>query len=107
MYHYELTNSSFSINSSENGSPVDQADKGALVATVTKKRRGNNSSCEAGDDTTTAATNFEISVGDGKYISLTDPSNIGHLDQENKLQAFSQLKVLQDQVTKLMQDLSN
>lgn len=79
---------------------MEQAGKGSLVATVAKKRRGN----EASDST---AANFEISVGDGKYISLTDPSGIGNLDQENKLQAFSQLKVLQDQVTKLMQDLSN
>jgi hypothetical protein len=79
---------------------VDAVDEGSLVATITKKRRGNDTS-----DTT--AADFAINVGEGKFISLTDPSGIGNLDSESRLRAFNHLQVLQDQMAKIMQDLSN
>jgi hypothetical protein len=91
---------SFFISSSENGSPVDAVDESALVATITKKRHRNSSS-----DSDTAA-NFEINVGGGKYVSLTDPVGIGNLDSEGRLQAFNHLQVLQDQVAKIMKGLT-
>lgn len=81
--------------SSQNGSPVDPVDLGALVATVTKKRRGNESA------------SFEINVGEGKYISLNDPSGVDQLDASMKATAASQLKVLQDQMASLMAQLTN
>jgi hypothetical protein len=88
------------LSSSENGSPIDAADEGNLVATITKKRRGNDS------NDTTETTDFAINVGEGKFISLTDPSSIGGLDSESRLRAFNQLQALQDQMAKFMQDLS-
>ena len=89
------------ISSSENGSPIDAADEGSVVATITKKRRGNDSS------DTTETTDFAINVGEGRFISLTDPSSIGNLDTESRLRAFNHLQALQDQMAKIMQDLSN
>lgn len=71
---------------SENGSPLDTAEAGTLVATISKKARGANS--------LTHATNFDINVGEGKYISLTDPSGVNDLDDEMKNTALSQLKIL-------------
>lgn len=64
------------------------------MATVTKKRRGNESA------------NFEINVGDGKFISLTDPAGVQELDSSMKATAASQLKVLQDQMASLMAQLT-
>ena len=84
--------------SSQNGSPVDAIDEGALIATVTKKRRGNTME--------TTGANFDINVGEGRYISLNDPSGVQNLDSEMKTSAMSQLKVLQDQMASLMQQLS-
>jgi hypothetical protein len=81
--------------SSQNGSPVDTADQGALIATVTKKRKGNE------------GANFEINVGDGKYISLNDPDGVEGLDESMKATAASQLKVLRDQMENLMAQLAN
>ena len=46
-------------------------------------------------------------VGDGRYISLSDPSSVQHLDAEMKSTAKSQLKVMQDQMTMLMAKLGN
>jgi len=83
--------------SSKNGSPVDPIDEGALVATVTKKRRGNSVAA--------TAANFDINVGEGRYISLNDPSGVLNLDDDMKTSAYSQLKVLQDQMASLMQQL--
>jgi hypothetical protein len=96
---HSLLVDSFLICSSENGSPIDAMDEGSLVATITKKRRGNDSSDTAAD--------FAINVGEGKFISLTDPSAIGNLDSESRLRAFNHLQVLQVQMAKIMQDLSN
>lgn len=74
---------------------MDQADEGALVATVTKKRRGNTSAA------------FDINVGEGRYINLADPGTMKHLDESMKNTAISQLKVLQDQMECLMAKLAN
>ena len=84
--------------SSKNGSPVDPVDEGALVATVTKKRRGNAPPA--------TAANFDISIGEGKYISLNDPTGVKHLDENMKSNALTQLKVLQDQMASLMEQLT-
>ena len=86
------------LSSSKNGSPVDPVDEGALVATVTKKRRGNAPP--------SAAANFDINVGDGRYISLNDPTGVRHLDENMKSNALTQLKVLQDQMASLMEQLT-
>ena len=77
---------------------MDAIDEGALVATVTKKRRGNI--------TEATGANFDINVGEGRYISLNDPNGVQHLDSGMKTSALSQLKVLQDQMASLMQQLS-
>jgi hypothetical protein len=82
------------LESSQNGSPVDTTEVGSVVATVTKKRRGNESA------------NFEINVGDGRYISLNDPNGVQELDSQMKATAASQLKVLQDQMASLMAQLT-
>lgn len=77
-----------------NGSPIDKVDEGGLVATVTKKRKGNS---------TVAA--FDINLGEGNYISLNDPSAIQNLDSNARSSAVSQIKVLQDQMALMMQQL--
>lgn len=82
-----------------NGSPVDMAEEGDLVATVCKKRRGN------GSDGPGAI--FDINVGDGRYISLSDANAIRELPEEMKIEAKNQLNVLQDQLSKLMAHLKN
>lgn len=79
-----------------NGSPVDPVDQGVLVATVTKKHRGN----------APPAANFDINVGEGKYISLNDPNGVQRLDANMKSNAVQQLKVLQDQMASLMAQLT-
>lgn len=76
---------------------MEPMEDGALVATVTKKRRGNTASVGA---------NFDINVGEGRVISLNDPHGIQHLDDDMKVNAVTQLKVLQDQMTTLMQKLT-
>lgn len=82
--------------SSKNGSPVDTIEEGSLVATVTKKRRGMAAS----------STAFNINIGDGKSLSLTDdPSLVMNLDNDVKNVALSQLKVLQDRMANLMAQL--
>lgn len=82
-----------------NGSPVDMAEEGDLVATVCKKRRGN------GTDGPGAI--FDINVGDGRYISLSDANAIRELPDDMKMEAKNQLNVLQDQLSKLMAHLKN
>lgn len=82
-----------------NGSPVDMAEEGDLVATVCKKRRGN------GSDGPGAI--FDINVGDGRYISLSDANAIRDLPDDMKTEAKNQLNVLQDQLSKLMAHLKN
>ncbi|CAJ1959340.1 unnamed protein product [Cylindrotheca closterium] len=82
---------------SQNGSPLESFEKGSVIATVSKKRRGNESE----------SASFEISVGDGKFISLTDPSGVQGLDSNMKATAATQLKVLQDQMASLMAQLTD
>lgn len=78
---------------------MEPTDEGALVATVTKKpRRGNAPP--------SASANFDINVGEGRYISLNNPSGVQHLDDNMKTNALSQLKVLQDQMASLMEQLT-
>ena len=83
-------------HSSANGSPLETHEVGSVVATVTKKRRGNNDN----------SANFEINVGDGRVISLNDPTGVQALDSNMKATAASQLKVLQDQMASLMAQLT-
>lgn len=87
-------------NSSQNGSPLETHEVGSVIATVTKKRKGNNE-----EEKNTA--NFEINVGDGRFISLNDPSGVKGLDSNMKATAATQLKVLQDQMASLMAQLTN
>jgi hypothetical protein len=82
------------VGSSQNGSPVETTDIGTVIATVSKRRRGNESA------------NFEINVGDGRYISLNDPNGVQELDSEMKATAATQLKVLQEQMASLMAQLT-
>jgi len=84
------------LNSSVNGSPIETHEVGSVIATVAKKRRGK-----------TDAAQFEINVGDGRMISLNDPSGVQELDSDMKATAASQLKVLQDQMASLMAQLTN
>lgn len=67
------------------------------MATVTKKRRNNG-----GDKVV-----FDISIGDGKYINLSDPNSAAELSGEMKTTAMTQLKVLQDQMASLMAQLES
>ncbi len=92
---------------SANGSPVNHAEEGDLIATVTKKRRGNGVSFGGDDnDVGIGGAMFDISVGDGRTISLTDPSTMQHLTNEMKSTAKNQLNVLQDQLSKLLSQLN-
>ena len=93
LFFYVLTK--ISCYSSANGSPVETHEVGSVVATVTKKRRGYDSSA-----------NFEINVGEGRVISLNDPTGFNGLDSDMKATAASQLKVLQDQMASLMAQLT-
>ena len=88
----------FFLYSSENGSPVDAVEDGALIATVTKKRRVRDGA---------APVNFDIKVGDGQYISLSDPGNVQNMEDSLKSTAIIQLQVLQDQMASLMAQLKN
>ena len=88
--------------SSANGSPVEHSEEGSLVATVAKKRRDRTNG--GADDEATGAA-FDINVGDGRYISLSDPNTIEHLDDNMKNAAMNQLKILQDQMASLMAQL--
>ena len=82
--------------SSKNGSPVDTVEEGTLVATVSKKRRAGKTSAV-----------FDINVGEGRYINLTEPGTVECLDGDMKDAAISQLKILQDQMASLMAQLNN
>lgn len=99
---------------SSNGSPINHAEEGDLIATVSKKRRGNGngSGNGNGNDGTNGNENngtgmFDISVGgqDGTTISLSDPSAMEHLTSEMRSNAKNQLNVLQDQLSKLLSKL--
>ena len=91
---------------SKTGSPIDIG----LVATVAKKRRMGSSKLSHEDDEHEDSTDdvtLSLDVGKGQYISLSDPSSLEHLDVEMKDTARTQLKVLQDQMAKLMDQLGN
>jgi hypothetical protein len=88
-----MHSSLFLFTSSKNGSPVDTHDEGTLVATVSKKQK--------------RGAVFDINVGQGRYISLTEPGTIECLDGEMKHAAISQIKILQDQMASLMDKLHN
>ena len=75
------------------------------MATVSKKPR--DKSGGANDDNDISAAAFDINVGDGRYISLSDPATVGHLDDNMKNAAMNQLKILQDQMASLMAQLDN
>lgn len=79
---------------SKNGTPVDTAEEGTLVATVSKKRRAGNKSII-----------FDINVGDGRYLNLADPGTVQHLDANMKTEAKSQLLAMQEQMAVLMAQL--
>ena len=53
---------------------------GALVATVSKKR--------------SAAPTLGLSLGDGQFLSLTNPGSINEMDAEQKNMAKSHLQSL-------------
>jgi len=93
---------------SSNGSPVHQAEEGDLIATVSKKRRGNANASHDEDDSgmEIGGAVFDISVGDGRMISLSDPSTMEHLTNEMKSTAKNQLNVLQNQLSQLLSKLN-
>eukprot|EP00978_Attheya_sp_CCMP212_P017916 scaffold48344_cov49-Attheya_sp.AAC.7 len=78
--------------SSQNGSPIDHAEEGDLVATVSKKRRGN--------DNGPIDASFDLNVGEGQYINLADVNNVKGMKMEDT--AMSQINMLQDQLASLM-----
>ena len=73
---------------------------GSLTKTTNDASSSNSSSPE--EDVT-----LSLDVGKGQYISLSDPSSLEHLDGDMKDTARIQLKVLQDQMSKLMAQLGN
>jgi hypothetical protein len=74
---------------------LESHELGGTVATITKKRHGNEWNA-----------NFEINVGDGRYILLNDPKGLQALNSSMKVTAASQLIVLQDQLGSLMAQLT-
>ena len=89
--------------SSKNGSPLETADEGALIATVTKaKKRRTGSTGDA-----TGGASLDINLGDGQFISLQDPLNVGALDAEKKNMALQQLQMLKSQVDSVLAHLQN
>jgi len=100
---------------SSNGSPLESNNAGTLVATVCKKRKDENANVNSdqngeneggtGEDAD-AAAEFDINIGDGRYITLGDPSTMEHLTVEMKNTAKNQLHVLQDQLSKLLSHLN-
>jgi hypothetical protein len=84
--------------SSKQGSPVNILENGDLVATVAKKRR-----LREGE----MPVHFDINVGDGNFISLSNPGNLKLLDDDLKNSAIQQLQLLQDQMASLMAQLQS
>ncbi len=87
---------------------MHQAEEGDLIATVSKKRRGNANASHDEDDSgmQIGGAVFDISVGDGRMISLSDPSTMEHLTNEMKSTAKNQLNVLQNQLSQLLSKLN-
>ena len=71
---------------------------------MAKKRRDKSNMNDVSEDGPTGAA-FDINVGDGRYISLSDPKTVEQLDEGMKNAAMNQLKILQDQVATLMAQL--
>lgn len=99
---------------SSNGSPLESNNAGTLVATVCKKRKDENANVKSDQngeneggtgEAADAAAEFDINIGDGRYITLGDPSTMEHLTVEMKNTAKNQLHVLQDQLSKLLSHL--
>lgn len=88
--------------SSKNGSPVETADEGCLIATVTKSKKRRMGS--TGDD---VGASLDINLGDGQFISLQDPTNVNSLDDDKKSMALQQLQMLKDQVDYALKHLQN
>jgi len=81
---------------SANGSPIEQCEEGALVATVAKKRRANGKLEPA---------SFDININ-GQVISLSDdPNAMNDLSDEMKTTVSAQLNVLQDQLARMMSQI--
>jgi hypothetical protein len=77
--------------SSANGSPLDHSeDEPGVVATVMKMRKSDN------------AAVLNINIGDGKIISLKDPSMLMELDEEMKSSAISQIQTFREQISTWM-----
>jgi hypothetical protein len=77
--------------SSANGSPLDHSeDEPGVVATVLKKKKGEK------------AAVLDINIGDGKVISLKDPSMLMELDEEMKSSAMSQIRMFHQQMSTWM-----
>uniref|UniRef100_A0A7S3VH25 Borealin N-terminal domain-containing protein n=1 Tax=Chaetoceros debilis TaxID=122233 RepID=A0A7S3VH25_9STRA len=100
---------------SSNGSPLESNNAGTLVATVCKKRKDENANVNSDQngeneggtgENADAAAEFDINIGDGRYITLGDPSTMEHLTVEMKNTAKNQLHVLQDQLSKLLSHLN-
>ena len=85
---------------SANGSPIEQCEEGALVATVSKRRRPNGIGGIPGE------AMFDINVG-GEVISLSDPNSMTNLSNQMKSTVTAQLNVLQDQISKLMSQIES
>ena len=75
---------------------MDVVERCSLIATVIKVRRV----WDGG-----APVNFDIKVGDGQYVSLSDPGNVQDLKENLKSTAIVQLQVLQDQMASLIAQL--
>jgi hypothetical protein len=64
-----------------------------LVATVKKHKKG--------------GYDINLNVGEGHVVSLTDPSGVKGMNPDMRTTAKAQLKVLQDQMASLMQQLED
>lgn len=89
------------LSSSKNGSPVEAADEGALIATVTKAKKRRTGSTGDGS----AGASLDINLGDGQFISLQDPTNVSALDADKKNMALQQLQMLKNQVDSVLKHL--
>lgn len=91
------------IDSSVNGSPVEQYDPGEVVITAKKQRRfgGNNHNAKT---PAPFPVTIGIGAGNGECIDLSDPNQRRKLDGEQKAQAMQQLMAMQEQMKHLMDE---
>ena len=83
--------------SSINGSPVDQFDRGELVITAKKRQRPT-----AAASRTPFPISIGIGAGNGETIDLSDPAQRQLLGEEQKAQAKEQIMAMQEQMKNLM-----